>query len=205
MRTELIPEIPGAHLVYPDLYPDERGFFCVTSDQDSWQFTGQLSGGYRECTTRSAAGVLRGLHLRTGKGEAKLVRCSRGTIFDVILDLRPDSPARRCWKSFRLTGASLRSLYIPPGCAHGYQALTAADVTYHITGEHDPAEDLVIAWDDPELAIPWPVPVTAISERDKNAVTLAEAEKAGLTAGGPLPDGGSAHRLEPPALPAPGA
>lgn len=180
MKTEDIPEIPGAHLVHPDVYPDARGVFCIISDQDSWQFTGQLAGGYRECMTRSPAGVVRGLHVRAWDGEAKLVRCSRGVIFDVVLDLRPDSPAYRSWKAFRLNGEDQVSLYIPAGCAHGYQAITPADVTYHITGEHDPEADVVIAWNDPELAIPWPLPVTVMSERDRNAMTLAGIEKAGL-------------------------
>ena len=118
--------------------------------------------------------MLRGLHLRSGRGEAKLVRCSYGAVYDVIVDLRPGSPTYRNWESFELRDSEQASLYIPAGCAHGFQALTGpADVSYRIDREHDPAEDLTIAHDDPELAIPWPLPITAMSERDRAAPPLA--------------------------------
>lgn len=204
MQTEHVPEIPGVFLLHPDMHRDERGFFCETGSTGAIPESGW--GAWRWCLAQSEAGVIRGLHVRAGRGEAKLVRCSRGRIFDVVLDLRPGSPAYRNWLAFWLDGGSQVSLYIPPGCAHGYQALlTPTDVTYHISGEHDPAEDVLIAHDDPELGIPWPLLPAILSERDRTARMLAEAEKAGLVTGGPLPDGGGAHRLEPPALPATGA
>jgi dTDP-4-dehydrorhamnose 3,5-epimerase len=176
VNTESFPAIPGVALVYPDKYEDERGFFCVTGD------TGAIpqAESWRWCMSRSARGVLRGLHVRSGEGEAKLVRCSAGVVFDVVVDLRKDSPSYRTWASFHLDGERQVSLYIPPGCAHGYQAVTAADVTYHISGEHDPAGDVIIAWDDPELDIPWPVVPAILSGRDKSAMTLAEACGKGL-------------------------
>ena len=109
-------------------------------------------------------GVLRGLHLRSGAGEAKLVRCSYGRIFDVVVDLRTDSPTYRNRAFFELSGETQVTLYIPAGCAHGFQALTeTADVSYRIDRPHDPTEDVTIAFDDPELAIPWPLPVTSMS------------------------------------------
>jgi dTDP-4-dehydrorhamnose 3,5-epimerase len=120
--------------------------------------------------------VVRGLHTRRGRGEAKLVRCSSGAVFDVIVDLRPGSPTYRNWESFELRGDEQVSLYVPAGCAHGFQALTdPADVCYRIDRPHDPAEDVAIAWDDPELAIPWPLPATQLSDRDRRALPLAEA------------------------------
>jgi len=177
VRTENIPEIPGAFLLYPDLHHDERGLFVYAGDT---RFIPEAPS-WRWCMTRSAAGVLRGMHVRTGEGEAKLIRCTRGRIYDVIIDLRKGSPAYRAWAAFRLSGAGQVSLYIPPGCAHGYQALSGpAEVSYQISGIHDPAAEVTIAHDDPELAILWPPPVTAMSARDRGAMTLAEVEKTGL-------------------------
>ena len=119
--------------------------------------------------------MIRGLHLRVGAGESKLVRCSSGAIYDVVVDLRPASPTYRQWLSFDLDGDSQRSIYIPAGCAHGFQALTEpADTSYRIDREHDPSEDLTIAYDDPELAVPWPLPVTLMSESDRKARPLRQ-------------------------------
>ena len=116
--------------------------------------------------------------MRRGRGEAKLVRCSYGAIFDVVLDLRLGSPTFRNWQSVELRDDDQVSLYIPAGCAHGFQALTTvADVSYRIDRPHDPAEDLTVAFDDPELAIPWPLPVTAVSLRDRSAPSLQAATK----------------------------
>ena len=135
-------------------------------------------GFAQDSISRSARGVVRGLHIRRGDGEAKLVRCSYGAIFDVIVDLRPASPTYRQWESFELRDTGQLSLYVPAGCAHGFQALTnPADVSYRIDRPHDPTEDVSIAFDDPELAIPWPLPVTIRSERDRLALGLAMAEK----------------------------
>jgi dTDP-4-dehydrorhamnose 3,5-epimerase len=114
------------------------------------------------------------LHLRTGRGEAKLVRCSYGAIFDVIVDLRPSSPTYRNWESFELRDEEQVSLYIPAGCAHGFQALTEpADVSYRIDRVHDPSQDVTIAHDDEELGIPWPLAVTNMSQRDRTAPPLS--------------------------------
>lgn len=129
----------------------------------------------QDSLSRSVRGVLRGLHLRSGKGEAKLVRCSYGKVFDVVVDLRHGSPTFRNVATFELSGETQTTLYIPAGCAHGFQALTeTADTSYRIDRPHDPAEDVTIAFDDPELAVPWPLPVTSVSERDRKAPSLAE-------------------------------
>jgi dTDP-4-dehydrorhamnose 3,5-epimerase len=128
----------------------------------------------QDSLSRSRRGVVRGLHLRSGAGEAKLVRCSYGAIFDVIVDLRPESPTYRNWESFELRDTEQTSLYVPSGCAHGFQALTEpADMSYRIDRAHDPAEDVTIAFDDPELGIPWPLPVQAMSPRDHQAPPLS--------------------------------
>ncbi|MCT9089876.1 dTDP-4-dehydrorhamnose 3,5-epimerase [Streptomyces sp. ASQP_92] len=177
MKAIEVPEIDGAYLFEPTPYADERGFFCRTFDADVIRAVGLDPAAFiQDSVSRSVRGVLRGLHLRSGAGEAKLVRCSHGAIFDVVVDLRPDSPTYRGVASFELSGETQVTLYIPAGCAHGFQALTeTADTSYRIDRPHDPAEDVTIAFDDPELSIPWPLPVTSMSQRDRQAPTLDEA------------------------------
>lgn len=171
--------IDGALLFQPTPHMDERGFFCRTFDADVMCAAGIDPAAFaQDSLSRSVRGVVRGLHVRRGNGEAKLVRCSFGAIFDVVVDLRPTSPTYRNWESFELRDTEQVSLYVPAGCAHGFQALTdPADVSYRIDHAHDPAEDVSIAFDDPELAIPWPLPVTAVSARDRLAPPLAAAIK----------------------------
>lgn len=168
--------IPGLIVFTPQPHVDRRGFFSRTFDTDVARRSGvDPSAFVQDSVSRSALGVIRGLHLRVGAGENKLVRCSSGAIFDVVVDLRPASPTYRSWLSFDLDGTSQRSIYVPAGCAHGFQALTdPADTSYRIDREHDPSEDLTIAYDDPELAVPWPMPVTMMSDADRNAPPLSQ-------------------------------
>jgi len=174
-----VPSIAGALLFTPSPHVDERGFFSRTFDADVVREAGIDPAAFvQDSLSRSACGVVRGLHVRRGKGEAKLVRCSYGAIFDVVVDLRPSSPTQGNWESFELRDHEQISLYVPAGCAHGFQALTdPADVSYRIDRAHDPAEDVSIAFDDPELAIPWPLPVATMSRRDRAAPPLAAAMK----------------------------
>jgi dTDP-4-dehydrorhamnose 3,5-epimerase len=159
----------------PTPHVDERGFFSRTFDAEVARSAGIDPLGFaQDSISRSHRGVIRGLHLRVGKGEAKLVRCSSGAIFDVVVDLRRDSPTYRQWESFTLTGDEQASVYIPAGCAHGFQALTEpADISYRIDRPHNPAEDVTIAYDDPSLGIRWPLPLTIMSARDRTAPDLA--------------------------------
>lgn len=175
MEVISVSRVAGALLFRPAPHVDARGFFSRTFDAAVARAAGIDPDAFvQDSVSRSARGVLRGLHLRSGRGEAKLVRCSYGAVYDVIVDLRPGSPTYRNWESFELRDSEQASLYIPAGCAHGFQALTEpADVSYRIDREHDPSEDVTIAHDDPELAIPWPLPVTAMSERDRTAPPLA--------------------------------
>ena len=158
------------------VHRDARGFFSRTFDAATAREAGIDPNAFvQDSLSRSAQGVVRGLHLRVGLGEGKLVRCSSGAVFDVVVDLRPTSPTYRTWVSFDLDGEAQNSIYIPPGCAHGFQALTEpADTSYRINRPHDPSEDLTIAHDDPELAIPWPLPVTLMSDADHNARPLSD-------------------------------
>jgi dTDP-4-dehydrorhamnose 3,5-epimerase len=179
MRAIPVPEINGAYLFEPTPHTDERGFFCRTFDAEVVRSVGIDPDGFaQDSVSRSRKGVLRGMHLRSGAGESKLVRCSYGKVFDTIVDLRPDSPTFRNKASFELSGDTQVTLYIPAGCAHGFQALTEpADVSYRIDRAHNPDEDVAIAFDDPELAIPWPLPLALMSARDERASSLDEALK----------------------------
>jgi dTDP-4-dehydrorhamnose 3,5-epimerase len=163
----------------PEPHRDERGFFSRTFDVDIARRAGLDPDSFvQDSMSRSAYRVVRGLHLRLRRGEGKLVRCSHGAVYDVVVDLRPSSPSYRTWLTFQLDGDQQTSIYIPPGCAHGFQALTeTADTSYRIDRPHDPAEDLIIAHDDPELAIPWPLPPGVMSTADRTARPLSELEE----------------------------
>lgn len=168
-------QIPGLVVFRPTPHTDERGFFSRTFDADLARTVGIDPDAFvQDSLSRSRRGVVRGLHVRLGAGENKLVRCSAGSIFDVVVDLREGSPTFMEWASFELSGDTQRSLYVPAGCAHGFQALTEpADICYRIDQAHDPSFDLTIAHDDPQLSIPWPLPVTLMSTVDRAAPPLS--------------------------------
>ncbi|MFD4195991.1 dTDP-4-dehydrorhamnose 3,5-epimerase family protein [Amycolatopsis thermoflava] len=176
MKAVPVPGIAGAWLFEPTPHVDARGFFSRTFDREVVASVGIDPNGFaQDSLSRSVKGVVRGMHLRSGAGESKLVRCSYGEVFDVVVDLRPGSPTFRNTEYFRLSGDTQVTVYVPAGCAHGFQALTEpADVSYRIDRPHDPSEDVTIAFDDPDLAIPWPLPVTLTSDRDRSAPSLAE-------------------------------
>jgi dTDP-4-dehydrorhamnose 3,5-epimerase len=179
MKAIPVPEIEGVYLFEPTPHADERGFFSRTFDREVVASVGIDPDGFaQDSLSRSRKGVVRGMHLRGGAGEAKLVRCSHGAIFDVVVDLRPDSPTFRNVKTFELSGDTQVSVYIPAGCAHGFQSLTdISDVSYRIDRPHDPSEDITISYKDPELDISWPLSVTMVSDRDERAPSLGEALK----------------------------
>ena len=176
MKVMPVARISGALLFQPEPHVDERGFFSRTFDADVVRAAGIDPAAFaQDSVSRSVKGVIRGMHLRSGHGESKLVRCSYGAVFDVVVDLRPASPTFGNWESFELRDNEQATLYVPAGCAHGFQALTdPADVSYRIDRPHDPSEDVSIAFDDPELAIPWPLPVSIMSKRDRAAPSLAQ-------------------------------
>src|SRR5207237_10650823 len=127
--------------------------------------------------SRSARGVLRGMHFHVGDGLAKLVRCARGRILDVAVDLRRGSPTYGEWEGVQLDDESMRELYVPVGFAHGFCVLSdVADVLYKQTAYYDPAVERSIAWNDPDVGIEWPLPAAEliVSERDSRAPKLAE-------------------------------
>jgi dTDP-4-dehydrorhamnose 3,5-epimerase len=174
-----VERIAGAILFKPTPHVDERGFFSRTFDAAVAREAGIDPAGFaQDSLSRSARGVVRGMHTRRGLGESKIVRCSFGVILDVVVDLRASSPTFRNLETFELRDTDQVSLYIPAGCAHGFQALTdPADVAYRIDRPHDPSEDVAIAFDDPDLAIPWPLPPAMLSDRDRAAPSLEVALK----------------------------
>jgi dTDP-4-dehydrorhamnose 3,5-epimerase len=179
MKAIPVREIEGMYLFEPTPHADERGFFSRTFDREVVASVGIDPDGFaQDSLSRSRKGVVRGMHLRGGAGESKLVRCSHGAIFDVVVDLRPDSPTFRNIKTFELSGETQVSVYIPAGCAHGFQSLTdPSDVSYRIDRAHNPNEDITISYKDPELDILWPLSVTLVSDRDERAPSLGEALK----------------------------
>ena len=170
-------EIPGALIIEPDVYRDERGFFVETSRAEWFRDLGITHAWVQDNHSRSRRGVLRGLHFQTHPGQAKLVRCARGRILDVAVDLRRGSPTYGQWEAVELDEQSMRELYVPVGFAHGFCALSdVADVLYKQTAYYDPDVERGLAWNDPDVGIQWPLPAAelTVSERDAAAPRLSE-------------------------------
>ena len=167
----LFEELPvsGAYLVQVEPHSDERGFFARTWSAEEFRSHG-LNPALVECSIsfNDLAGTLRGMHFQAAPHEeAKLVRCTRGSIFDVVIDLRPSSPTYRGFARLELSAADRRALYVPEGCAHGFQTLEdATEVLYQISHPHVPTAARGVRWDDPAFSISWPRPPSRISKRD---------------------------------------
>jgi dTDP-4-dehydrorhamnose 3,5-epimerase len=154
-------ELPGVALIELEPLRDERGFFARTFDAELFAAHG-LDARVVQCNTsfNARAGTLRGLHYQAAPhGEGKLVRCTRGRVFDVVVDLRPDSPMHRRWLGVELEAGAPRSIFIPAGCAHGFQTLLdGSEVHYQMTAAYVPAAARGVRFDDPAFAIRWPEP-----------------------------------------------
>ncbi|HEY2718996.1 MAG TPA: dTDP-4-dehydrorhamnose 3,5-epimerase [Solirubrobacteraceae bacterium] len=171
--------LPGLLTIEPVSYGDERGFFCETY-RGEWHAELGLAEDERfvqDNHSRSSRGVLRGMHFQLGAGVAKLVRCARGRILDVGVDLRRGSPTYGQWEARELSDENMHALFVPVGFAHGFCVLSdVADVIYKQTAYYDPQLERGIAWNDPDVAIAWPLPEQelTISERDAVAPPLHE-------------------------------
>ena len=178
MQT-LPTRIPGPVLIEPSVFADERGFFAETYRRE-WHAGAGIPDSdtfIQDNHSRSSRGVVRGMHFHVGAGVAKLVRCARGQILDVVVDLRRGSPTYGEWEGHKLDDESMRVLYVPVGFAHGFCVLSdVADVIYKQTAYYDPALERGIAWDDPDVAVHWPLPLEelAVSARDSTAPALRE-------------------------------
>ena len=169
-------ELDGLLLITPPrVFPDERGFFVETYRENEWAEFG-LPRFVQDNHSRSIQNVLRGIHMNlSGGGQGKLVRVSQGTIWDVAVDLRPESATFKRWRGFELSDANHHQVYVPPGFGHGFCVLSEiADVVYKLTTYYDDASEYGIRWDDPELGIQWPVSKPIVSQRDSTNPPLAD-------------------------------
>jgi dTDP-4-dehydrorhamnose 3,5-epimerase len=171
--------LPGLVAFEPVRHGDERGFFCETYRREWDADVGipQAEEFIQDNHSRSVRGVVRGMHFHVGAGVAKLVRCARGRILDVAVDLRRGSPTYAQWEAVELDDESMRELYLPVGFAHGFCVLSeVADVLYKQTAYYDPAVERGIAFDDPDIAIEWPLRRARmiVSDRDAAAPCLRE-------------------------------
>lgn len=161
----------GAYLIVPDLLEDERGFFSRTFCRREFEEKG-LNPDIVQCNIsfNNKKGTLRGLHYQVGDhGEVKLIRCAAGAIYDVIVDLRAESPTFKQWISAELTAENHRMLYIPGRFAHGFQTLSDnTEVIYHHSSYYSPENERGLRFNDSSLGIEWPLPVAVISNRDQN-------------------------------------
>ncbi len=162
--------IAGVLEFTPEPHVDDRGFFSRTFDADVAREAGIDPDAFlQDSMSRSRRGVVRGLHIRVGEGESKLVRCSSGRVFDVVVDLRPDSLTFCRWVSAELSADNRRMLYAPAGFAHGYQTLTDdTELQYLATAPFAPSSARGVRFDDPALGVSWPLPVSAMSDADRN-------------------------------------
>ncbi len=175
MPERLPTKLDGVVLLEPQVHGDSRGFMVETFAGPAWAEAGVDVEFVQQNHSRSSRGTLRGLHFQTEPGQAKLVRCPRGAIVDVAVDLRRGSPTFGQWEAHRLDDETHRQLFVPVGFGHGFAVLSeVADVTYQLSSLYDPATEAGIAWDDPDVGVEWPVEKPLLSERDKEAPTLAE-------------------------------
>jgi dTDP-4-dehydrorhamnose 3,5-epimerase len=175
MPAGLPTKLDGVVLVEPQVHGDERGFFVETFSRDAWAEIGVEVEFVQHNHSRSSRGTLRGLHFQTEPGQAKLLRCPRGAILDVAVDLRRESSTYGQWEAHVLDDVKHHQLFVPVGFAHGFAVLSdLADVSYLVSSLYDPATEAGIAWDDPEVGVDWQVAEPLLSERDKTAPRLAE-------------------------------
>lgn len=177
MSVQRLPtRLDGLTLLQPQIHGDVRGFFVETFLRDEYRALGIDLEFVQDNHSRSARGTLRGLHFQRSPGQAKLVRAARGSIFDVVVDIRPGSATFGRYEAFELDDVDHRQLFVPIGFAHGFCVLSdEADVTYKVSSPYDAAEERGIAWDDPAIGIEWPVDAPILSERDRRNPTLADA------------------------------
>ncbi len=168
--------LPGVLLLEPKVFADERGFFMETYHVARFRQLGIDVNFVQDNHSRSLRGVLRGLHYQEPNGQAKLVRCTQGALYDVAVDIRVGSPHFGKWVGAELTEENKRMLWVPVGFAHGFCALTDnADLVYKCTALYDPKSDRSILWNDPDLGIPWPIAAPLLSPKDAAAPRLKDA------------------------------
>jgi dTDP-4-dehydrorhamnose 3,5-epimerase len=169
--------LDGLVALAPAVHGDERGFFQETYREDAWGALGIVGPFVQDNHSRSRRGTVRGIHFQTHPGQGKLVRCARGRVWDVVVDLRRDSPTFGEWEAVELDDVRGVQLWIPVGFGHGFCVLSeVADFVYKCTNYYDAATEAGIRFDDPKVGIEWPLPLEEMlySERDRSAPTLAD-------------------------------
>jgi len=170
--------LEGPLLMEPTVHGDGRGFFLESYRRETMAELGVDLEFVQDNHSRSARGVLRGMHFQVGDGQAKLVRCARGSVLDVLVDLRRGSPTFGEWEAHELTDENAHMLFAPVGFAHGFCVTSdVADVAYKCSSYYDPELERGIAFDDPDVGVEWPAELELqVSERDRNAPRLREVE-----------------------------
>ena len=167
--------LPGVIVIEPDVFKDERGFFFESYSYKKYENIGIDVRFVQDNHAKSLKNTLRGLHFSKEPGQAKLVRCTQGRIWDVVVDIKPDSSTFKKWHGFELTAENFKQVFIPVGYAHGYAVLSdTAEVQYKVSDYYNPELESEVYWDDPTIGIDWRVEEPILSERDKNAKPLDE-------------------------------
>ncbi len=165
IRTKL----NGVVIIEPKVFGDERGFFLETFNSSRYKDLANINETFvQDNHSRSSQGVLRGLHFQKSKPQGKLVRVVSGEVYDVAVDIDPASVTYGCYEGVILSAANKRQFYVPPGYAHGFAVLSnTADFEYKCTDYYDPADEGGIIWNDPDIAIDWPISNPVLSDKDR--------------------------------------
>ncbi len=167
--------IAGLKRIRPAVFRDDRGFFLESYNEERYRSFGIDCRFVQDNHSLSKKGTLRGLHYQSTPGQAKLVRVSRGCIYDVAVDLRPDSPSFGKWAGVYLDAESHEQFYIPVGFAHGFCVVSEeAEVLYKVSSVYNPATECSLKWDDPDIGVKWPLAQPSLSQRDVEAETFAD-------------------------------
>ncbi|MFZ4831925.1 dTDP-4-dehydrorhamnose 3,5-epimerase [Rouxiella sp. Mn2063] len=172
-------KIAGVKTIQPTVFGDSRGFFLEVFEKKRYQEMLEIELDFvQDNHSRSAKGVLRGLHFQTQNPQGKLVRVVRGEVFDVAVDIRPDSPTFGQWEGVLLSEENKTQFWVPPGLAHGFVVLSdIADFEYKCTNYYDPTSEGCLIWNDLDVAIDWPIENPLLSAKDIKGKTLAELYK----------------------------
>lgn len=168
-------KIADVKIIEPKVFGDERGFFLETFQSEKYKRALNIEGEFvQDNHSRSAKNVLRGLHFQRNNPQGKLVRVVRGEVYDVAVDIRPESPTYKQWVGVYLSEENKTQFWVPPGLAHGFVVISEyADFEYKCTNYYDPSSEGCLAWNDPELGIDWPVSEPILSEKDKAGQLLS--------------------------------
>jgi dTDP-4-dehydrorhamnose 3,5-epimerase len=171
-------KLPGLRLITPDVFGDARGFVLESYSEPRYLAAGVECRFVQDTHSRSLNGTLRGLHYQSTPGQAKLLRVGTGRIFDVAVDIRPDSPTFGQWEGVTLDAETHEQLFLPVGFAHGFCVLSeTADVLYKVSTVYDPKTECTLRWDDPEIGVTWPLESPLLSARDRAGESFAEFKK----------------------------